>query len=47
MPIETIGEACEAVSSKIFKENNIWIKTKAPVLVVPVENKIPTDTGAE
>ena len=47
MPIETIGEACEAVSSKIFKEQNVWIKTKVPVLVVPVENKIPTDTGAE
>ena len=47
MPIETIGEACEAVSSKIFKEQNVWIKTKVPVLVVAVENKIPTDTGAE
>jgi hypothetical protein len=43
MPIETIGEACEAVSSKIFKEQNVWIKTKVAVLVVPVENKIPTE----
>ena len=47
MPIETLGEACEAASSKIFQEQNVWIKTKVPVLVVAVENKIPTDTGAE
>lgn len=43
MPIETIGEACEAVSAKIFKEHNVWIKTKVPVLAVPVANKIPTE----
>jgi len=47
MPVETIGEACEAVSAKIFKEQNVWIKSKVPVLVVPVENKIPTDTSQE
>jgi len=43
MPIETIGEACEAVSAKIFKEHKIWVKTKVPVLAVPVANKIPTE----
>ena len=43
MPVETIGEACEAVSAKIFKEQNIWVKTKVPVLAVPVDNKIPTE----
>jgi hypothetical protein len=43
MPVETIGEACEVVSAKILKEHNIWVKTKAPVLVVPVSNKIPTE----
>lgn len=47
MPVETIGEACEAVSAKIFKEQNVWIKSKVPVLVVPVDNKIPTDTSQE
>jgi hypothetical protein len=47
MPVETIGEACEAVSAKIFKEQNVWIKSKVPVLVVPVENKIPTETSQE
>lgn len=44
MPIETIGEACEAVSAKFFKEQNVWVKTKVPVLAVPVNNKIPTET---
>ncbi|MGJ8639129.1 MAG: hypothetical protein ACSHYA_07015 [Opitutaceae bacterium] len=43
MPVETIGEACEAVSAKLLKEQNVWIKTKVPVLAVPVANKIPTD----
>jgi hypothetical protein len=47
MPVETIGEACEAVSAKIFKEQNVWIKSKVPVLVVPIENKIPKDTSQE
>ena len=47
MPVETIGEACEAVSAKIFKEQNVWIKSKVPVLVVPVENKIPLDNNQE
>ncbi len=41
MPVETIGEACEAVTAKLFKEQNIWIKTKVPVLAVTTANKIP------
>ena len=45
MPVQTIGEACEAVSAKIFKEQNVWIKTKTPVLAVPVNNQIPTETS--
>ena len=40
MPVETIGEACEAVTAKLFKEQNIWIKTKVPVLAVTTANKI-------
>ena len=47
MPVETIGEACEAVSAKIFKEQNIWIKTKVPVLAIVVDNKIPTETDED
>lgn len=43
MPVETIGEACEIVTAKLFKEQNIWVKTKVPVLAVPTANKIPTE----
>ena len=41
MPVETIGEACEAVTAKLFKEQNIWIKTRVPVLAVTTANRIP------
>ena len=43
MPVETIGEACEAVTAKFFKEQNIWVKTKVPVFAVATQNKIPTE----
>lgn len=42
MPVETIGEACEVVPARIFKEHNIWVKTKEPVLVLRTDNAIPT-----
>ncbi|HBR66546.1 MAG TPA: hypothetical protein DEA16_00070 [Opitutae bacterium] len=43
MPVETIGEACEIVTAKFFKEQNVWVKSKTPLLIIPVVNKIPTD----
>lgn len=43
MPVETIGEACEVVPAKLFKEQNTWIKSKTPLLIVPVNNKIPME----
>lgn len=43
MPVETIGEACEVVPAKLFKEQNLWIKSKVPLLIVPVDNTIPTE----
>lgn len=45
MPVETIGEACEVVTAKLFKEQNVWVKTKTPLLIVPVDNKIPTEAS--
>lgn len=42
MPVETIGEACDVVPAKFFKEHNIWIKTKTPVWVISGSNNIPT-----
>jgi hypothetical protein len=44
-PVSTVGEACEAVASKHFKEADIAIKTKIPVAVIVTDNQIPTDDG--
>lgn len=43
MPVQTIGDACEVVSAKFFKEQNIWVKTKIPVLAVTTDNTIPME----
>lgn len=43
MAVSTIGEACEVVTAKLFKEQNVWVKTKVPVLAVTVPNAIPTE----
>lgn len=42
-PVETVGETCENVSARIFKEQKLWLKTKSPVLVVPIENALQLD----
>lgn len=47
MPVQTVGEACESVSAKFFKEQQVWVKTKVPVLVVAIPNAIPKDSPAE
>tara|TARA_B100001778_G_scaffold284581_1_gene251043 strand:+ start:157 stop:612 length:456 start_codon:yes stop_codon:yes gene_type:complete len=44
LPVKSIGEACESVSARLFKENNLWVKTKIPVLAVRCSNKIDTET---
>jgi len=43
LPVQTIGEACEIVTAKLFKEQNVWVKTKVPVLALGVPNQIPTE----
>lgn len=45
MPVETVGEACEVVSAKFFKEQAIWIKSKTPLLIVRTGNKIPMEVS--
>lgn len=44
LPVETIGEACEVLPTRITKEQRVWIKTKEPVLIVTTDNVIPLDT---
>lgn len=41
MPVQTIGEACEHVGPKFFKDHQVWVKSKEPVLVVTTDNQIP------
>jgi len=41
MPVKTIGETCEVVTTRITKEHHVWIKTKEPVLVNFTDNVIP------
>jgi hypothetical protein len=42
-PVKTVGEALENVPAKHFKEAEIWVKTKVPVLVVKTDNEIPKE----
>ncbi len=43
LPAKTVGEAMENVPAKHFKETQLWVKTKTPVLVIKTNNLIPTD----
>lgn len=43
LPVKTIGEALENVPAKHFKEADLWVKTKTPVLMLKTDNEIPTD----
>lgn len=40
-PAKTVGEALENVPGKFFKETELWVKTKTPVLVCHTDNLIP------
>jgi len=42
-PAKTVGEAIENVSGKFFKEAEVWVKTKTPVLVLKTNNQIPKE----
>lgn len=47
LPAKTVGEAIENVPAKHFKETEVWVKTKTPVLVLTTDNEIPKDKSAE
>jgi hypothetical protein len=42
-PAKTVGEALENIPAKHFKETELWVKTKTPVLVLKTDNEIPKD----
>lgn len=41
LPVKTHGEAIETIPAKAFKEADVWVKTKTPVLVLRTDNEIP------
>ncbi|MEO7412139.1 MAG: hypothetical protein ABIZ81_02185 [Opitutaceae bacterium] len=43
LPVKTVGEAIENVPAKFFKEADLWVKTKTPVLVLKTDNEIPKE----
>ena len=43
MPVKTVGEAMETIPAKGFKEADVWVKTKTPVLVLRTNNEIPKE----
>ena len=40
-PVNSIGEACEAIGAKFQKEQSVAIKTKLPVTVLRTANVLP------
>lgn len=42
-PAKTVGEALENVPAKFFKEADLWVKTKTPVIVLKTDNEIPNE----
>ena len=42
-PARTVGEAIENIPAKFFKESEVWVKTKTPVLVLKTGNQIPKE----
>ena len=43
LPAKTVGESIENVPAKFFKETEVWVKTKTPVLVLKTDNEIPKE----
>lgn len=43
MPVKTIGEALEHIPAKMFKEGEVWVKTKTPVLMLRTDNVLPKE----
>jgi len=42
-PAKTVGEALENVPAKHFKDAEVWVKTKVPVLMLRTDNEIPKE----
>ncbi|MFM7742808.1 MAG: hypothetical protein ACKO8X_04865 [Verrucomicrobiota bacterium] len=38
--VESFGDAVQSIPSKLFRESDLWIKTREPVRVIAVKNSI-------
>lgn len=47
LPVKTHGEALENVPAKLFKEADVWVKTKTPVLMLRTDNEIPNTNNTD
>jgi hypothetical protein len=45
LPVQTIGEGVENIPARIFRERDLWVKTKTAVLVCVTNNEIPRTPG--
>jgi len=43
LPATTMGDIMESVPAKQFKESEVWVKTKVPVLMLKSNNELPSD----
>jgi hypothetical protein len=43
LPVKTVGEAIENIPAKQFKEADVWVKSKTPVLMLRTDNEIPKE----
>jgi hypothetical protein len=43
MPAKSMADAIENIPAKHFKEQQVWVKTKAPVFMVTTDNEIPME----
>ena len=43
LPAKTVGEALENVPARHFKEAELWVRTKTPVIMLRTDNRIPTE----
>jgi hypothetical protein len=40
VPVDSFGDAVQSIPSKLFRESDLWIKTREPVRIIPVKNTL-------
>lgn len=43
LPVKSVGEALENVAARHFKDADLWVKTKTPVLLHRTNNELPKE----